>query len=89
MDTQLKLFSLSVFLFFSFFFYFILTSKFRWTRTLAASVMFPFPHFFLNRCTYEFANFYVKYINNCVCFVSMYVSLYSMYDFFYAMSCVQ
>lgn len=43
-------------------------------------VSFP-PFLKKNLCTYEFANFYVKYINNCVCFVSMYVSLYSMYDF--------
>lgn len=73
MDTQLKLFSLSVFLFFILFF--ILTSKFRWTRTLAASVMFPFPHFFffLNRCTYEFANFYVIYIYIYVLYVCVFV----------------
>lgn len=34
-------------------------------------VSFPPFFFFFNLCTYEFANFYVIYINNCVCFVCM------------------
>lgn len=34
-------------------------------------VSFPPFFFFFNLCTYEFANFYVIYINNGVCFVCM------------------
>lgn len=49
----------------------------------------PFFFFFLNRCTYEFANFYVIYIyiNNCVCFVCMCLCTVCMTFFMQCLVC--